>query len=118
MSEFMGKITAGKYSRVLVGDDLSITVVSPEKKEVIAPDGVLSQGALDQLYLVARFAFLKVLASLHSRPLIILDDPFQSFDEARRGQARSLLEELSKEFQILLLTHSPEYDTWGVVRHL
>ena len=118
ISEYIGEVTDGRYHKVEVGDDLSLRLFSQEKNEFIVPSGVLSQGTLDQIYLVARFALLKIFSHANHRPFVILDDPFHSFDAKRKERTRVIVEELSKDFQILLLTHSDEYDKWGVVREL
>lgn len=118
MGEYIGEITDGRYNKVEVEPDFSLHLFSPEKNEFIVPDGVLSQGTQDQIYLVARFALLKIFSYANQKPFVILDDPFHSFDAKRRERTRLILEELSKDFQILLLTHSQEYDTWGIVREL
>lgn len=117
MQEFLEEITDGRYQKISIGDDWTLKVLSPDKGEEILPDGHLSRGTIDQFYLVARFAFLKLLFP-DSRPLIILDDPFQSFDKKRRIRTRNILKELAHEFQILLFTHSDDYDNWGTVKRL
>lgn len=118
ISQYISEITDQRYSKVELGDDLSLHLFSDEKKEFIVPDEALSRGTQDQIYLVARFALLKIFSLANHRPLVILDDPFHSFDAKRKERTRLILEELSKDFQILLLTHSDEYDRWGVVREL
>lgn len=117
MQEFLREITDGRYEKISITDDWLLKVLSPEKGEEILPDGHLSRGTIDQFYLVARFAFLKLLFP-NTRPLIILDDPFQSFDKKRRQKTRSILKELAHEFQIILFTHSNDYDDWGTIKRL
>ncbi len=125
MKDFASEITGGRYSDIQLTDELILKVLSPEKKEFVIPDEALSRGTIDQLYLVARFAFLEIITGkgkvapkdeiIQGRPLIILDDPFHSFDSSRKSRAKEILKRLSHEFQIILLTHSDEYDTWGAV---
>lgn len=122
LGDMLYELTSARYSKVEIGEDLTFTVFSDEKGEQVKPDEHLSRGTIDQFYLAARFAVLKVLSGsekeekpVHIRPLIILDDPFGSFDSERRSNARVLLEKLSKDFQIVLLTHSDLYDDWGTV---
>lgn len=115
IGEFFSEITEGKYNAILLGEGLKIKVFSSEKGEEIEPEGAISKGALEQLYLVARFALISLLYSGVARPLVILDDPFGNFDARRRAKTRNILARLSKKFQILLLTCSNDYDTWGKV---
>ena len=72
-------------------------------------------GTIDAVYLAARFALIKILFSGSVRPLVILDDPFHNLDNRRKEKAKEILKEFSKNFQILLFTHSDEYDGWGTV---
>lgn len=126
MKEFIADITGGRYCELSLDDDLNIKVLSPEKKDFVIPEQSLSRGTIDQLYLVARFAFLEIISGtkkpkktkepVPGRPLIILDDPFHAFDSERRARAKKLLKRLSREFQIIFLTHSDEYDACGVVK--
>jgi len=112
ISEFLSEITEGKYSEIFIKPGMKIKVFSNEKGEEIEPEGNLSQGALEQLYLVARFALISMLYQ-SARPLVILDDPFGNFDQKRKAKVRQILKRLSQNFQIILLTCSDEYDKWG-----
>ena len=38
------------------------------------------------------------------KPILILDDPFANFDDEKLEIAKSLVQELSKKYQILLFT--------------
>lgn len=115
IGEFLSEITEGKYNSISVGAGMKIKVFSPEKNEEIEPEGNLSTGAIEQLYLVARFALISLLYSSASRPLVVLDDPFGNFDAKRKAKTRHILKKLSEKFQILLLTCSDEYNKWGEV---
>jgi len=150
MGNFLSEITEGKYEKVSLGPSLAkatktngaqmkIKVTSVEKGEEIDPEGNLSKGTLEQLYLVARFALVSLLygtlgeegpssvasqgsfkasgegGAKEGRPLVILDDPFGNFDAKRKARTRHILKRLSQKFQIVLLTCSDEYDKWGEV---
>jgi len=114
MAQYIDLITDGRYTQVkLSPEDLSFLVFSPDKKEFIEP-GELSRGTIDQLYFVARLAFLRAV-SRASRPLVILDDPFVNIDNGRCAKISQILRELAREFQIILLTCHERYDKWGKV---
>lgn len=114
MAQYIDLITDGRYTEVkLSPEDLSFLVFSPDKKEFIEP-GELSHGTIDQLYFVARLAFLRAV-SRASRPLVILDDPFVNIDNSRCVKISRILRELAQEFQIILLTCHERYDKWGKV---
>lgn len=114
INKFIFEITQNKYSSVELDNDLALKVYSSEKNNHVEVDKNLSRGTVDQFYLVSRFALLKIL-SPNKKPLIILDDPFVNFDSNRREHAKHICQELSKEFQILLFTHSNDYDKWGAI---
>jgi len=114
MKKYLAVITDGRYDNLEVNNDLSFNVWSEEKKDMIVPEQYLSQGTIDQFYLIARFAILDVL-NKGKKSLILLDDPFHSFDEVRREKTKQVLNDLTDRFQIVLFTHSSDYDSWGNV---
>ncbi|MEX0877448.1 MAG: AAA family ATPase [Candidatus Spechtbacterales bacterium] len=135
MSEYIGQITSEKYTEVRLDDEFNLEVFSPEKDDYVDVS-VLSTGAIDQLYIVSRFAFVQLLYNPSipgqtgadtqntdgveglkylRRPVMLLDDPFVNFDEERKDNMRHVLKRLSHDFQIVLFTASPGYDTWGAV---
>lgn len=118
IGEFLSEITDGKYSNISIDSAMKLKVLSQEfgAEAEIEPEGNLSTGAVEQLYLVARFALISLLYDgVDSRPLVILDDPFGNFDPKRKVRTRHILKKLSEKFQILLMTCSNEYDKWGAV---
>lgn len=118
MSEYISEITNGKYTSVRLSNTLDVQVYSHEKGDYLGAE-YLSTGAVDQLYLVARFALINILygkiptEEFSRRPIVILDDPFGSFDEERREKVRGISERLSKDFQVVLFTCVSNYDDWG-----
>ena len=66
-------------------------------------EGYLSAGYRDLASLCARFALIDIMYE-GQKPPIILDDPFTNFDEDKIDMALGLIEELSKEKQILYFT--------------
>jgi uncharacterized protein YhaN len=70
----------------------------------------LSQGTLDQVYLVARLGLVR-LVTADRRPPLVFDDPFVTFDNARAARAIELLRELTGDFQVIYLTTSDRYDS-------
>ena len=63
----------------------------------------LSSGTRDQLYFALRLAVCQVLTGRESIPLL-LDDPFLTWDNKRMERGLRLLQALSSERQIILLT--------------
>ena len=66
-----------------------------------------SRGSRDILQFCARLSLTKSMFENEEKPFLLLDDPFVNLDEARFASVRRLLDQLSKEFQILyLVCHS------------
>ena len=98
------KVTNGKYSNLKINEeDLSIFVKAPEIKEFVPVD-VLSQGAKDQIYFTIRTTMTDLLSGNVNIPLIF-DDPFHNFDDIRLAKTISAVKELSKNKQIILISH-------------
>ncbi len=107
------RLTGGRYDTVEVREgDLSMSVYSPEKGEMI-PAGellsTLSKGTASQLYLSARLELVGLL-SAGRRPPLIFDDSFSYFDDARLEALWAELEEVAREQQVLLFTCTDRYD--------
>lgn len=110
-------ITDGRYSNVEVDEnDLSISALSPEKNEKVSIDD-LSKATQDQLYICARLALVRLITDGKNPPLL-LDDPFVNYHPKRLKKTIELLQEISKNTQILMFTCSDAYDNVGNVVHL
>lgn len=100
-AEILGKLTGGRYDKVLLDQSLSIS--ARETGEVTAHElGWLSCGTADQLYLAVRLAICHAI--LPADTPLILDDALVNFDDKRLRQALGLLTEEAKTRQILLFT--------------
>ncbi len=106
---YLPQITSGRYKQVRVGDALEVEVFSEERGDFVNPRGALSQGTIDQIYLVARFALARA-QSEGKYPPLILDDPFVTFDAVRKANTAKLIRELTNDFQVFLFTYSNEYN--------
>ncbi len=74
----------------------------------VALGAELSTGTVEQVYLAARLALLRLLAGDRCPP-IILDDPFVTFDAPRTEAVFRLCRDLAHRNQILLFTTHHEY---------
>lgn len=63
----------------------------------------LSAGLFDLVFICKRFALVDLLFK-KEKPVLILDDPFANFDDDKINVAREILNDLKKDYQILLLT--------------
>jgi uncharacterized protein YhaN len=101
-------VTEGRYEKVRVSPALDIEVYSAEKQAFLSPKRHLSQGTIDQIYVIARFGLHRLLSGGRAVP-IILDDPFVNCDEVRKAGMMNLLRTLAQEQQVVLLSHRDEY---------
>lgn len=112
LGKHISTITDGRYKEVEINaDDLSIKALAPESGEMVSIEE-LSTATQDQFYLVARLGFLRHLTG-GVRPPLILDDITANFDPVRREATRSILEQLSRDYQVLLFTCHDYHDDWG-----
>ena len=113
MAATFSELTGGRYDTVRVNqEDLGISVYSPEKKEMIPANeliSTLSKGTVSQLYLSARLKLADFLSEGRKPPLIF-DDSFSYFDDVRLSRLWQVLEEVASEQQIILLTCTRRYD--------
>jgi uncharacterized protein YhaN len=108
--EYLRVATGGRYTRVRVeGENLDLSVWSDDAGGwVAAEEPGVSRGTVDLIYLAVRLSLVEVLTH-GKRPPLLFDDPFITFDDRRREGAARLLSELSKSYQVILFTCSPEY---------
>ncbi len=110
-SQILSEVTGGKYSKVRFDrQTLKYDVFSSEFGDWVDPEKYLSRGTTDQLYLAARLALVKIISE-ERNPVIILDDPFVTFDENRRRNAIEVLRKFADRYQIFLLTCHSDYDS-------
>lgn len=113
-THYMGAMRRGfqKYAKLLGG-----TVPEAVRLDVQLEAQVESQGALhgseyfsagnrDFIGICIRLALVEALFE-NEKPFLILDDPFVNLDDARIDNARTLLQEIAKEYQVVyLVCHS------------
>ncbi len=101
-SHYFKIITKSKY----------VAIYPPEKNKTFSVEtdlrtrftiDQLSQGTIDQLYVSLRIAISTVMSEKYSVPFII-DDAFVHFDHKREQAVMRLLEEITKEQQVILFT--------------
>ena len=102
-AEIFSAITAGRYDKVLLSRDLSLSAEmsgDPVGRSI----RLLSQGAADQLYLAVRLAICDMVLPAEKRVPLILDDALVSFDDDRLRAALDYLLAESEKRQILLFS--------------
>ena len=98
--ELLAKMTAGRYDRLTLSEDLSLLAGAAEE-ETLREILWRSDGTVDQLYLALRLAVAEEL--IPDAPLV-LDDAFVRFDDTRLNAAVDILKEEAGQKQVILFT--------------
>ena len=98
--ELLERLTLGRYTRLAWGEDLSLHA-GAGAEDTLREALWRSDGTVDQLYLALRLAVAEELTP--DAPLV-LDDALVRFDDDRLKAALEVLEEISKEKQVILFT--------------
>ena len=98
--ELFGKLTGGRYERITLGEDFSVSAAAQGENTLY---GTLwrSDGTVDQLYLALRLA---VAEELTPEAPLVLDDAFVRFDDQRLAQAVQILQQIGETKQVILFT--------------
>ena len=98
--ELFGKLTGGRYERITLGEDFSVSAAAQGENTLY---GTLwrSDGTVDQLYLALRLA---VAEELTPEAPLVLDDAFVRFDDQRLAQAVQILQQTGETKQVILFT--------------
>lgn len=103
ISDNFAYLTGGKYSEVVIDEDMNITVVEEDNKDRNIELDSLSGGTLDQLYLSLRVGLGNILSGNQNIPLIF-DDSFVQYDSKRLKNSIEMLAKESERRQIILFT--------------
>lgn len=98
--ELFSRLTAGRYQRITLSDDLSISA-SAENEDTLRSAGWRSDGTVDQLYLSLRLA---VAGEVTPDAPLVLDDALIRFDDDRLKLALDVLKEEAQNKQVILFS--------------
>lgn len=105
-SGFVQILTDGRHEGVILSEDFEVTLL-----EGGIPTEVISGGTEDIVALAQRLSISQMIAQRAGHPLslLMLDEPFGSLDDVRRGNVLALLDSLKGTFeQTLVSTHVDE----------
>ncbi|HCX61489.1 MAG TPA: hypothetical protein DHU59_03520, partial [Clostridiales bacterium] len=103
ISDNFSYLTSGRYSDVIIDEDMNITVAEEANKQRRIELESLSGGTLDQLYLSLRIGLSSILSGNQNIPLIF-DDSFVQYDGKRLRNSLEMLSKESERRQIILFT--------------
>lgn len=102
-ADLMGRMTGQSRQGILVNQELEVAL---EREGASRDLAYFSAGQADLVMLCMRLALVDALFR-EAKPFVILDDPFVNLDDEHTAAALQLLEELSRQRQILyLVCHS------------
>lgn len=105
VSEYMRRITRGKYQEVLISEqegkfELQFLMAS----EIYPISRAFSKGTIHQLFLAFRLAVIDSLNGGADKLPLVLDEVFTNWDHQRLDATKIIIEEISKDRQVILLT--------------
>lgn len=103
ISDNFSYLTSGRYSDVLIDEDMNIAVAEEANIQRSIELESLSGGTLDQLYLSLRIGLGSILSGNQNIPLIF-DDSFVQYDSKRLRNSLEMLAKESERRQIILFT--------------
>lgn len=106
------RVTGGRFVDVDIDVD-TLMVRAVEQSGRLKDADVLSQGTMEQLFLLLRIALATHLATTDEVAPLILDDVTVQSDTSRTIAILDLLRELSAERQIILFTQEQEVVDWA-----
>lgn len=102
-ADLMNRMTGQSRQGILVNQELEVSL---EREGASRDLAYFSAGQADLVMLCMRLALVDALFR-EAKPFVILDDPFVNLDDEHTAAALELLEDLSRERQILyLVCHS------------
>ncbi|MBD3362945.1 AAA family ATPase [Candidatus Dojkabacteria bacterium] len=117
IEQYFPKLTKQNYNKVRIDKKFNLEIYSNKLDDWLDPVDNLSIGTIDQIYFLFRLAFVKLLVK-NKKTILILDDPFASYDEDRLENVFNILDKEQQQFQILLLTHETRYKKYGKVTQI
>lgn len=112
MTRWIPKVTEGRYKEVQVDPgDLSVTLVTAAGDRRDAQ--LVSQGTMEQVYLVLRLVLAQVLSAAHEACPVLLDDPTVHADAARKTEILNYLFAASREHQVIVFSQEQEVLDWA-----
>ena len=106
-SDYINKLTDGKYEIAKLDDKFQIELESENGKRLPADINKLSFGTSDSTALALRFALFENMFK-EEESFIILDDCLVNLDPSRRERAIELIREFSERYQVIFSTCDPE----------
>jgi hypothetical protein len=112
MRPLLPRITDGRYLDVSV-DPSDLTVKVTEASGALREARLLSQGTMEQIFILLRIALAQVLSGSHEGPPLVFDDVTVQSDPVRTSAILTMLHELSRDHQVIVFTQEQEVVDWA-----
>ena len=89
----------GELGHAMIDKDLKLYV---DEQGAAREVGCFSAGMADSIMICMRLALIDALFT-KEKPFLILDDPFVNLDDEHTGRALKLLEEITRQYQVIYL---------------
>lgn len=103
VSKIVRSITDCRYEELKVDENFVLRTTDPYLKDIV-PISVLSGGTVDQMYLALRIALVQTIEKKSEKLPLIIDEILSQYDDARSLDTIRLLNEISRERQIIFFT--------------
>ena len=112
LQEWLPGTTAGRYKECRV-DPQTLAVEVRDAQGAWRDADLLSHGTTEQIYLLLRLALCRHLVAEGESCPLILDDPVNACDSARRQSILETLLAISASAQVIVFTHDDDVLDWG-----
>ena len=100
VKNIVSEITEGKYSDLIVSENMDILV--EDEEGILRDKDFLSKGTNDSLYFALRYSILKTIEK--DKMMFLLDEAFSMYDDNRLKNILKFLYKESQERQIIIFT--------------
>ena len=106
MKDVLKKIT-GKYEDVVINEEMHLSVRSRNNEKPVEIES-LSRGTIDQVYFALRLGIAGILSKENIHLPLVMDEPFNQFDQERRERTLEILLSPGFKRQVLMFTGRKE----------
>jgi hypothetical protein len=112
LREWLPRVTAGRYTDASVDPEL-LAVEVKDPANIFRNAELLSQGTLEQIYLLLRMALVKHLTKPGESSPLIFDDVTVQTDSTRTSAILDMLHEISRERQVIVFSQEEDVCRWA-----
>lgn len=112
LREWLPRVTSGRYTDASVDPELLVVKVKDPAGKFREAD-LLSQGTLEQIYLLLRMALIAHLTKPGETSPLLFDDVTVQTDSVRTVAILDLFHEISRERQVIVFSQEEDVSRWA-----